>query len=152
MDATRHKLAKVFQGMASASCRISRGRRELGRRFVPLETAPSLFRAKPSHLCLFGGKSIDEAVQKAADSKKVNKDLVFAPRKKTQPFRVAGPSSRRGRGYSFAQQQYNPAMSGAYRGFPRFWRGRGRWGWGKGRRGTRGTRGRSKKAKASNQE
>ena len=152
LDHIRTKLAKVFQSMASASCKISRGRRELGRRFVPLETAPSLFRSKPSHSSIFGGKSVDEAVQKAADSKKVNKDLVFVSRKRTQPFRGSGSSSKwRGRGFA-QQQQYNPSFAGGYRGFPRFWRGRGRWAWGKGRRGTRGTRGRSKKPKASNQE
>ena len=158
MDKTRNLLAKVVQSMASASCKISRGRRELGRRFVPFETAPSLFKNKPSHQCLFGGSSIDAAVQKASDSKKVNKDLVFVPRKKAQPFRGAGSSSNRWsnwRGRALIprlQQQYEPAFSGGYRGFQRFWRGRGRWGWGRGRRGTRGTRGRAKKAKANSQE
>ena len=160
MDHTRSLLAKVFQSMASASCRISRGRRELGRRFVPLETAPSLFRNKPSHQCIFGGRSIDAAVQKASDSKKVNKDLVFVPRKKTQPFRGAGSSFNRWnnwRGQAYVprqQQQYNPSSFGGYRGgYQKFWsRGRGRWGWGRGRRGTRGARGRAKKAKANTQE
>ena len=157
MDHTRNLLAKVFQSMASASCRLSRGRRELGRRFVPLETAPSLYRNKPSHLCIFGGSSIDAAVREASESKKVNKDLVYVPKRKAQPFRGSGSSSNkwanwRGRSLGPRFQPYDPSFSGGYRGFPKFWRGRGRWGWGKGRRGTRGARGRSKKAKASNQE
>ena len=146
MDQTRALLAKVFQSMASVFCHISRGRRELGRRFVPLDTTPSLYKNKLSHQCIFGGSSIDTAVQKASDSKNVNKDLVFVLKKKAQPFRGVGSSSYRwnnwrGRAYVPCQQlQYDPSFSGGYRGYQKFCRGRGRWGWGRGRRGMRGTR------------
>ena len=77
MKETRQLLANVFQSMSSATCRLSRGRRELVRRFIPLDTAPGLFKQQPSHHCLFGSKSIEEALQKANDSKKINKDLVM---------------------------------------------------------------------------
>ena len=40
MKETCQLLAYVFQSMASATCRLSRGRRELGQGFVPLDTAP----------------------------------------------------------------------------------------------------------------
>ena len=40
MKETHQLLAYVFQSMASATCRLSRGRRELGQGFVPLDTAP----------------------------------------------------------------------------------------------------------------
>ena len=49
MDNNRNMVAHVFQCMASAALKLSRGRRELGRRFVPLENANALFRTKPSH-------------------------------------------------------------------------------------------------------
>ena len=82
MDDLRTNLAYVYQSMSSAICKISRGRRELGRRFVPLVTAPALFRTKPSPLCLFGSNSIEEAIEKAVETKKVNKDLVYVPKRK----------------------------------------------------------------------
>ena len=39
MDTTRLNLATVFQSISSATSKISRARRELGRRFVPLDSA-----------------------------------------------------------------------------------------------------------------
>ena len=155
MDDTRLLLAQVGQSMASASCHLSRGRRELGRRFVPLETAPSLYRSKPSHLCLFGGAFIDDAVQKAADSKKVNKDLIFTPRKKKvlQPFRGSNSSPRpyywnnwQWRGRSRFPRQQQQQQYDYSRG--KFWgRGRGR----KARRAHRGFGGRRQGSKSSTQ-
>ena len=82
MNDTRTQLAYVFQSMSSAICKISRSRRELGRRFVPLDSAPALFKNKPSPQCLFGYSSIESAIEKAVESKKVNKDLVFIPKKR----------------------------------------------------------------------
>ena len=53
MNDTHTQLAYMFQSMSSAICKISRSRRELGRRFVPLDSAPALFKNKPSPQCLF---------------------------------------------------------------------------------------------------
>ena len=111
MKHNRNLLARVFQAMASSSSHMSRGRRELGRPFVPLANAPALFRTKPSHFCLFGDKSLDEAVQKAVSKAKVNKDLVHVPkRKRSQPFRASGPS---GQSYSYGKssQRYQSGYS-----------------------------------------
>ena len=53
----RDKLVRVFHGMASNLTKTSRGCRELGRRFVPLEHSVALFKNKPSHHCLFGERA-----------------------------------------------------------------------------------------------
>ena len=53
----RYALGHVFHSMAACVDKISRGRRELARRFVPLENAPSLFKSKPTHSSIFGGTS-----------------------------------------------------------------------------------------------
>ena len=91
----RTLLARVFQSMASAMSFLSRGRRELGRRFVPLDNAPALFREKPSPCCLFGGMSVEDAIEKAVSASKVNKDLVLMPKRpKFQPFRASGSGAR----------------------------------------------------------
>ena len=93
MNETRQQLAYVFQSMSSAICKISRSRRELGRRFVPLDSAPALFKNKPSPQCLFGSNSIESAIEKAVESKKVNKDLVYIA-KKRKSFNYPSSSSR----------------------------------------------------------
>ena len=54
-------LGQVFHGLASATVKLSRGRRELARRFVPLTNAPALYRTKPSHRSSFGGDSIQSS-------------------------------------------------------------------------------------------
>ena len=82
MEETRVNLAYVFQSMASAICHLSRGRRELGRRFVPSDSASILFSNKPSHYCIFGYNSIDMAMEKTVEAKKINKDLVHVPKKR----------------------------------------------------------------------
>ena len=51
----RYLLGKVFQGLSSSAIRLSRGRRELARKFVPLSNAPAIFRTTPSHKSVFGG-------------------------------------------------------------------------------------------------
>ena len=78
----RNLLANVFQCMASAASRITRGRRELGRRFVPLENSSALFNTKPSHFSFFGDSSDETAVTKAVAVSKVNKNLVILPKKR----------------------------------------------------------------------
>ena len=93
MNDTRTQLAYVFQSMSSAICKISRSRRELGRRFVPLDSAPALFKIKPSPKCLFGSSSIESTIEKAVESKKVNKDLVYIP-KKIKSFNYPSHGSR----------------------------------------------------------
>ena len=82
MEETRVNLAYVFQSMASAICHLSRGRRELGRRFVPSDSATILFANKPSHTSIFGYNSIDTAMEKTIEAKKINKDLIHIPKKR----------------------------------------------------------------------
>ena len=81
--------------MASAVLKLSRGRRELGRRFVPLENANALFRTKPSHYSFFGDSSDDTAVTKAVAEAKVNKNLITMPKKrKFMSFRYSHPGGK----------------------------------------------------------
>ena len=87
-------LAKAFQGLVAATVKLSRGRRELARRFVPLENAQALFKTKPSHSCIFGGSSLDEAVAQAVKDSTKNKQLVYVPKKPKQPFRGAGAAEK----------------------------------------------------------
>ena len=128
----RVQLSKVFSGMASSASYISRGRRELGRRFVPLETAPRLFSNKPTHYCYFGHKSIDEAVKDAVETKQVNKDLVRLPQKfqAQRPFRkTANKPSWKGFQNNFRDQsnsKFQPGQKWQKSGRKRGARGRGR--------------------------
>ena len=113
--------------MASSTSHLSRGRRELGRKFVPLSNAAALFRQKPSHYCLFGDTSIDKAVQSAVSKSKVNKDLVVLPKKPVyqQPFRHSystGKSQYRGKFQPSRQQ----SSSGRRGKFSHSQKGRGR--------------------------
>ena len=148
MEHIRTPLAHVFQSMSSAINNISKGRRELGRRFVPLDSAPALFRVKPSHHCLFGFGSLEEAMTKAVETKKINKDLVHVPKK--YPFRNSGQGRQLGRYYKF-----NPRLNNAYNNYNNYNSNRGRnffrgRGWKKTRRGT-GKGPRSSKAANNNQ-
>ena len=101
LEPTRLLLARVFQSIASASSKISRGRRELARRFVPTDTARALYLRKPNHLSLFGANSVATAVTDAVAASKVNKDLVYHPKKRKvqQPFRSSRKFSRRRTSY-----------------------------------------------------
>ena len=104
MAKNRNLLAHVFQCMASSANNISRGRRELGRRFVPLENASALFRTKPSHHSFFGDSSDDTAVTKAVAEAKVNKSLVIMPKKrKFMSFRF---SHRGGKAFFQSKDRY----------------------------------------------
>lgn len=147
----RFLLGQVYQSVASALSHINRGRRELGRRFVPLTNAAALFRKKPTHHCYFGDTSVSNAVQGAVSESKVNKDLVLMPKKRQQPFRLGHPGSK------YAGQDYSSASKGRYqsqRGYnynnkqQKFQNRRGRGNW-----RNKGSRGKGKsKAKSSTQE
>ena len=82
MEANRTLLARVFQCMSSSAVHISRGRRELGRRFVNLNNAEALFSKAPSHYTFFGSSSVDTAVTQAVADSKINKDLIVMPKKR----------------------------------------------------------------------
>ena len=104
-------LGQVFHGLASATVKLSRGRRELARRFVPLTNAPALYRTKPSHRSIFGGDSTQSAVDQAVKDSKQDKSLVFIPNKKqkTMPFRSPGLSGKGVQSYQkFQLSQQNP--------------------------------------------
>ena len=64
-ERNRFLLGQVYQSVVSGVSHLSRGRRELGRRFVPLANAAALFRKKPTHFSYFGGSSVSDAVQGA---------------------------------------------------------------------------------------
>ena len=68
--------------MASSNIHLSRGRRELGRRFVNLSNAEALYNTSPSHHTFFGSSSVDSAVTQAVANSKINKDLIVMPRKR----------------------------------------------------------------------
>ena len=133
MEQNRQLLAKVFQSMASAVSFITRGRRELGRPFVPLVNASSLYSQKPSPSCFFGGPSVASAVDDAVSAAKVNKDLIIMPKKRSRPFRSFHPGGKRAYqgGYQSSYRQ-----SGKSENFQKGPKGKGK-GRGRGRRGKR---------------
>ena len=97
----RFLLGQAYQAVSSGISHLSRGRRELGRKFVPLANATALYRRKPSHFSLFGSTDDNAAAQQAAAQSKVNKDLVRMPQRRPQPFRASHPGSKyAGQGYS----------------------------------------------------
>ena len=99
----RFLLGRVFQGLVSATTKLSRGRRELARRFVPLINAPALFRTKPTHRSIFGKDSTASAVEQAVKDSKQDKALVYVPKKQKLPFRSYGSS---GKGFQSFRYQY----------------------------------------------
>ena len=124
----RTLLARVFQSMASSNIHLSRGRRELGRRFVNLSNAEALFNKPPSHHTFFGSSSVDSAVTQAVANSKINKDLIVMPRKRkyfpSRSYHPGGKSafnynSSRG-AHSFRNHPYR------YENFRSRGRGRGR--------------------------
>ena len=74
-----------MMGIFSANKKISKGRRELGRKFVRLDCADSLLSVAPTHLSLFGNSSVPEAVKQAKEATKADNTLVFVPKKKFRP-------------------------------------------------------------------
>ena len=123
----RTLLARVFQCMASSASHISRGRRELGRRFVNFTNMEALYKTKPSHYTFFGDSSVDSAVTKAVAQSKINKDLIVLPKKRKYPSRSYHPGSKqvylRDGSQSFHNNNFTNYRSGK---FHRGRRGRGR--------------------------
>ena len=78
----KHLIGQGLQGIFSANKRISKGRREVGRRFVRLDCADALFSSSPSHRSLFGSLSDAEAVKLAKETVKLDDSIVYAPKKK----------------------------------------------------------------------
>ena len=137
----RFLLGRVFQGLVSATTKLSRGRRELARRFVPLINAPALFRTKPTHKSIFGKDSTASAVEQAVKDSKQDKALVYIPKKQKLPFRSFGSSGKGFQSFRYQYpQKYNPfnaqyqtyqnqgyenPKKGSYRGRGNRQRGRG---------------------------
>ena len=94
MERNRTLLGRLFQILASATSFGLRGRRELGRKFIPYENATALFATQPSHYSFFGGTSIDSAVTEAVAVAKVNKDLIYVPKKRPFRFRSTHPGGK----------------------------------------------------------
>ena len=145
MDQVRTNLAYSVQSVASAVTKISQGRRELARRFVPFENAKPLYEKKPNHRSLFGEDSVSSAVTQAVAAAKINKDLVVMPRKRKRPFQSFRSSSAR---YQQSGQRYRPFRQRNSSNKEKFGYGQRRG------RGTRRSRGKRTKpsVKSANQE
>ena len=142
-------IGQGIMGALSANLKISRSRREVGRRFVRLDCAEALYSVAPTPNSLFGSSSVSEAVKQAKETTKLDDSLVYAPPVK-KPFRSTHPGSkgfyRGARGgassskfqdsrqsYWDSQSKFLPTTS-QYRGQSRRGRNRG------GRRGSKFTR------------
>ena len=90
LEHDRYVLGNVFHSMAATVDKISRGRRELARRFVPLENAPSLLKSKPTHSSIFGSTSTQAAVDEASKAARQNRGLVYRPKTSKKPFQKSG--------------------------------------------------------------
>ena len=78
----KNLIGQGLQGIFSANKRISKGRREVGRRFVRLDCAEALYSSAPSHRSLFGSASDAEAVKQAKETVKLDTSIVFVPKKR----------------------------------------------------------------------
>ena len=136
LDQYRLPLVTVVQSIASSINNISKGRRELSRRFVLRDSTPSLYNSEPTHNCIFGFNSLKQAVDNTVEIKKVNKDLVYVPPppppKKRQFFHIPSHGIRQ-HGRYYKRYQFNKFNN--YKG--KF----GNWQRGRGRRNHRGSRG-----------
>ena len=113
----KNLLGHTIMGILSANIKISRGRREVSRRFVRLDWAEALYSKAPSNVSLFGGASLDEAVKAAKESSKTDDSLVYIPKKPYRPsysyfkdFQYPFRSQNRGgknQGYQQSYQKYN---------------------------------------------
>ena len=109
MESNRNLLARVFQCMSSSAVHLSRGRRELGRRFVNLNNAEALFNKAPSHYTFFGSSSVDSAVTQAVSDAKINKDLIVMPKKRRFiPTRSMHPGGKPFYNYNSFQRGFQP--------------------------------------------
>lgn len=140
----KHLVGLGIMGLLSANIKISRSRREVGRRFVRNDCAEALYAVAPSHSSLFGGTSVAEAVKQAKETTRLDDSLVYAPAPK-KPFRPTFPlrkgfhrGSRGGARYSrnqdfrqnYYDSQYNydyksPQTSSQHRGQSRRGQARG---------------------------
>ena len=71
-----------MMGVFSANKKISKGRREIGRKCVRLDCADALYGVPPSHYSLFGGPSDIEAAKIAKETTKTDESIVYAPKPK----------------------------------------------------------------------
>ena len=119
LEHDRYILGHVFHSMASTVDKISRGRRELARRFVPLENAPSLLKSKPTHSSIFGSSSTEAALDVATKAAKQNKELVYRAKTTKKPFQRSGVYGKGFPRYPQSQQfQFYPQY-GQYYQYPR---------------------------------
>ena len=130
MESNRNLLARVFQCMSSSAVHLSRGRRELGRRFVNLNNAEALFNKAPSHYTFFGSSSVDSAVTQAVSDAKINKDLIVMPKKRrfipTRSMHPGGKSIYNSFQRGFQPFRYNYNLQNSQGNFCGEQRGRGR--------------------------
>ena len=116
-EGNRILLARVFQCMASSAIHISRGRRELGRRFVNFANMEALYRSKPSHYTFFGDSSVDTAVTKAVAESKINKDLIVMPKKrKYNRYNQSGNYYNKDGNQFFRTNSFNQNKRGRFQG------------------------------------
>ena len=105
----KNLIGTSMMGIFSANKKISRGRRELGRKCVRLDCADALYGVPPSHFSLFGGASDVEAAKTAKETTKADDTLVYAP--KTKKFR---PSTTQGFQNTGKQNFQNPYFKNNY--------------------------------------
>ena len=91
-------------GIFSANKKISKGRRDLGRKCVRLDCADALYGVPPSHYSLFGGVSDLEAAKTAKETTKADDTLVYAPKQKK--FRPSTSQGFQNSGKQTFQQYY----------------------------------------------
>ena len=78
----KNLIGQGMMGIFSANKKISRARREIGRRCVRLDCADALYGVSPSHFSLFGGVSDSEAAKTAKETTKTDESIVFIPKPK----------------------------------------------------------------------
>ena len=118
----KNLIGQGIMGMLSANIKISRGRREVARRFVRLDCSEALFSVPPSNQCLFGGTSDTDAVKKAQDVTKSDSSLVRPPVTKKSSYGnrfFLGQSRYRGAGKGF-QSGRRPYYTSQYKSPPQY--------------------------------
>ena len=126
-----------MMGIFSANKKISKGRRELGRKCVRLDCADALYGVPPSHYSLFGGTSDVEAAKTAKETTKTDDTIVYAPKAKkfrpsvTQGFQNSGRQAFQTKSNNNNNNYNNNNYKGRvwYQNQPSRGRGRGGKGW-----------------------
>ena len=124
----KNLVGQGLQGIFSANIKISRSRREVGRRFVRTDCAEALFSVAPTHSSLFGGPSVTDAVKQAKESSKLDDSLVYAPPPK-KPFRGSSSSVKgflRGSRYSQTGFRQDTRYQDSQARSPRKWQSKGK--------------------------